>query len=94
MPTYYLCVTGEQKTCSCRDRVTKVAHECLRKASVAEKISWDVIVEMWLFDEEKACSCDEAVLEEALTDDQSNANFDDVEMHNVPTRRAKSRGSR
>ena len=93
LPTHYLCVTGEQKTCSCRDRVTKVAYECLRKASVAEQISWDVTVEeMWLF--AKAFNYYQAVLEEPLTDNQSHAELDDVEMHKVPKSRAKSRGSR
>ena len=84
---------GRTKTFSCRDRVTKVAHECSRKASVVEQISWDVTVEeMWLF--AKAFNYDEAVLEEPLTDNQSHAHFDGVEMHKVPKWRAKSRGSR
>ena len=96
LPTHYLCVMGEQKTCSCRDRVTNVAHECLRNASVAEQISFDVTVEeMWLFEKEKAFSCDEAVLARSyrLTTNHT-PNFDDVEMHKVPKWRAKSRGSR
>ena len=41
VPTHNLRVTGEQR----RERVTKVAHECLCKASVAEQIRWDVTVE-------------------------------------------------
>ena len=72
---------------------TKVAHECSRKASVAEQISWDVTVEMWLFEKEKAFGCDEAVLEEPLTDDESHAEFD-VAIHELPMRCAEGRGSR
>ena len=51
--------------------MTKVAHECLRKASVADQISGNVTVEeMWLF--AKAFNYDEAVLEEPLTDNRSH----------------------
>ena len=54
---------------SYRDRVTKVAPECLRKASVAEQMSWDIVMkEKALF--EKALdgenlSCEEPVLDES-----------------------------
>ena len=82
-------MTGEQR----RERPTKVALEFLRQVSVAEQISWNVTVEeMWLF--AKAFNYDEAVLEEPLTDNRSHTGFDDVEMHELPKRRADSRGSR
>ena len=70
-----------------------MALEFLRQVSVAEQISWDVTVEeMWLF--AKAFNYDEAVLEEPLTNNRSNTEFDDVEMHEVPKRRADHRDSR
>ena len=82
-------MTGKQR----RERPTKVALEFLRQVSVAEQISWNVTVEeMWLF--AKAFNYDEAVLEEPLTDNRSHTGFDDVEMHELPKRRADSRGSR
>ena len=89
VPTHNLRMTGEQR----RERPTKVALEFLRQVSVAEQISWNVTVEeMWLF--VKAFSYDEAVLEEPPTDNRSHTEFDDVEMHELPKRRADSRGSR
>ena len=78
---------------SYRERETKVAHESLRKASVAEHINSDMTVE-WKLLLESAFDDDEAVLEEPLTDNQSLAEFDDVEMHELPKRSPDSRGSR
>ena len=83
LPTHLSLCDGEEKTCSCRERLTKVVHECLRKANVAEQIRRDVTVEeMWSF--AKEFDYDEAVVEEPLTEKRSHAHFNDVDMHDSP----------
>ena len=54
---------------SCRGRVTKVAPECLRQASVAEQMSWDITTkENALFAtalDKENLSCEEPLLDES-----------------------------
>ena len=78
---------------SYRERVTKVAHECSRKASFAEQLNCDMTM-AWTLLFENAIDDDEAVLEEPLTHNQSHAGFGIVEMHELPKRSTDSRGSR
>ena len=55
---------------SFRGRVTKVAPECLRKASVAEQMSWDITTkDKALF--EKALDGENLSWEEPMLDDSS-----------------------
>ena len=67
-------VTGKEKNTvfvSYRGRVTKVAPECLRKASVAEQMSWDITTkEKSLF--ESALDEENLSWEEPTFDDSGN----------------------
>ena len=49
---------------SYRGRVTKVAPECLRKASVAEQMSWDITTSEMALEEEENLSWEEPLLDE------------------------------